>query len=160
MSYRLEVIKDELGFASAHFITYHQRCERLHGHNYQAAVEIEGELGPDGFVFDFIALKRIMRELCQELDHRVLLAAQNKHLTFTEQEGHLTVTYEDKRYVFPLDAVVMLPIANTTAELLATYLCKRLKARLREAGAAYIKRVAVSVSEGPGQRGIYSEPFE
>lgn len=155
--YRLHIEKDYLGFDSAHFITYHGQCERLHGHSYQVEVEVEGTLGPDRFVFDFVELKRIMRELCKAIDHRVLLAAENQHLRFEEQGEHLQVSYDDKRYLFPRGEVVMLPIANTTAELLATYLCGQLVERLRAAGAATVALVAVAVSEGPGQSARFEQ---
>ena len=43
--YTVRVGKDHLIFASGHFISFagHQ-CEHLHGHNYRAAVEVEGPL--------------------------------------------------------------------------------------------------------------------
>ena len=41
--YRVRVTKDYLVFCSGHFITYDgTECERLHGHNYRAAVEVVG----------------------------------------------------------------------------------------------------------------------
>jgi 6-pyruvoyltetrahydropterin/6-carboxytetrahydropterin synthase len=56
--YKVRVTKDHLVFSSGHFISYEgDKCERLHGHNYRTAVEIEGELDENSYVFDFIALK-------------------------------------------------------------------------------------------------------
>ena len=80
--FRVSVTKDYLVFASAHFITFAgHRCEGLHGHNYRARVTVEGALDEESwFVFDFVELKRIMRGLCDEIDHLVLLPLQNpKH---------------------------------------------------------------------------------
>ena len=73
--FRVSVTKDYLVFASAHFITFAgHRCEGLHGHNYRARVTIEGALNQESwFVFDFVELKRIMKRLCDEIDHLVLL---------------------------------------------------------------------------------------
>lgn len=152
--YRLEVIKDELGFASAHFITMRGKCERLHGHNYRVTVEVEGELGPDGYVVDFGILKRHAREIAKSIDHRVLLAADNRQLAFSEADGHLTVGYGDKRYLFPLDEVALLPIANTTAELLASWFCAQLHRRLRDEQVDTVRALGVWVSEGPGQQAL------
>lgn len=43
--FRVSVTKDYLVFASAHFITFPgHRCEGLHGHNYRAAVTLDGQL--------------------------------------------------------------------------------------------------------------------
>ena len=152
--YTLQVWKDELGFAAAHFITMRGKCERLHGHNYRVTVEVSGSLGDDQYVVDFGVLKRFTRELVRTLDHRVLLAAENPQLQFEFSAGEVLVTYGAKRYVFPESEVIMLPIHNTTAELLATFLCEQLRQRLHEAGETTIKRVGVWVSEGPGQQAL------
>src|SRR5438477_6512776 len=94
--FRVSVTKDYLVFASAHFITYAgHRCEGLHGHNYRASVSVEGELDPESWwVFDFVALKRIMRRLCDEIDHKVLLPLENPRLQVVEQGASVTVAYD------------------------------------------------------------------
>ena len=78
--FRVSVTKDYLVFASAHFITFAgHRCEGLHGHNYRAAVTVEGALNEESwFVFDFVELKRIMKRLCDEIDHLVLLPLEER----------------------------------------------------------------------------------
>jgi len=159
-SYQLEVTKDELGFAAAHFITMRGKCERLHGHNYRVSVQVEGRLGDDGYVLDFGVLKRHAREIASSLDHRVLLAEENPLLAFSEDDGHLTVQYGAKRYVFPLDEALLLPIANTTAELLATYFCGQLIERLAPEDLATVSSVGVAVSEGPGQQALFSHQLD
>ena len=41
--YKVRVTKDSLVFSSGHFITFNgDHCERIHGHNYRVAVEVEG----------------------------------------------------------------------------------------------------------------------
>src|SRR6266851_2383631 len=58
--YKVRVTKDHLVFCSGHFISYEgDKCERLHGHNYRTAVEVEGDLDENCYVFDFIALKHL-----------------------------------------------------------------------------------------------------
>jgi 6-pyruvoyltetrahydropterin/6-carboxytetrahydropterin synthase len=55
--FKVRVTKDNFVFSSGHFISYEgDKCERLHGHNYRATVEIEGPLDENHYVFDFIAL--------------------------------------------------------------------------------------------------------
>lgn len=152
--YQLQVVKDDLGFAAAHFITMRGKCERLHGHNYRVTVEVSGTLGPDSYVVDFGMIKKFAREIARSLDHRVLLASENDQLIFTTHDEHLHVQYGAKRYVFPVDEVVMLPIRNTTAELLATYFCEQLSEQLHAAGETTIQSVGVWVSEGPGQQAL------
>ena len=84
--FRVSVTKDYLVFASAHFITFAgHRCEGLHGHNYRARVTVDGELDEETwFVFDFVMLKQIMRRLCDEIDHKVLLPLENPKLQVVE----------------------------------------------------------------------------
>ena len=41
-------------------------------------------------------------------------------------EDEVEVTFEDRRWVFPRGDCVLLPVANTTAELVARYIGKRL----------------------------------
>src|SRR5262245_34515008 len=94
--FRISVSKDYLVFASADFITYAgHRCEGLHGHNYRASVTVEGAVDEESWwVFDFVALKRIMRRLCDEIDHKVLLPLQNPRLQIAEDGTTVTVAYE------------------------------------------------------------------
>jgi hypothetical protein len=43
--FRVQVSKDYLVFASAHFITFRgHQCETLHGHNYRVGVAVEGSV--------------------------------------------------------------------------------------------------------------------
>lgn len=152
MMYRLEITKDYLGFAAAHFITFKGNCERLHGHNYQTSFEIEGELGDDGYVLDFGDLKQIAKELCDALDHRVLLATENPRIRVRSENDSIFAEYDRQRYMFPHNDVVLLPISNTTAELLASYLANQFAQRLRQHTDQRVHSVGVWVAEGPGQR--------
>jgi len=151
--YKIVVEKDYLVFACGHFITYEGSCETLHGHNYRARVELEGELDENYYVWDFVSLKRLMRKLVDEMDHRMLLPLQNPMLTLREEDGHVLVLYKDRRYVFPKKDVAFLPIPNTTAELLARYLLGRVRDELRELGGGRLKALAVEVEESFGQSG-------
>src|SRR5260370_37760023 len=75
--YKVRVTKDHLVFCSGHFISYEgDQCERLHGHNYRTAVELEGPLDVNRYVLDFIALKRRTRAITGERGHRMMLATR------------------------------------------------------------------------------------
>ena len=62
-NFRVQVSKDYLVFASAHFITFRgHQCETLHGHNYRVGVAVEGTVDSEClFVLDFSVLKQIVR---------------------------------------------------------------------------------------------------
>src|SRR6267142_6030561 len=126
--YKVRVTKDHLVFCSGHSISYEgDKCERLHGHNYRATVEIEGELDQNYYVFDFIALKHRTKAITDELDHRMMLATRNPLIAVEEGSKSVHVRYRDREWVFPRDDCVLLPIENTTAELLALYIAVRLR---------------------------------
>lgn len=156
--FRVSVTKDYLVFASAHFITFAgHRCEGLHGHNYRASVTVCGALDEESwFVFDFVVLKKIMRKLCDEIDHKVLLPLENPKIQLSEDGDSLKVAYEHKpRYVFPKSDCVLLPVPNTTVEMLAELLTTRLKAELDAMGARGLTAIEMEVEENFGQAAAY-----
>ena len=152
--FKVTVTKEDLVFAAAHFITLPgHRCETLHGHNYRAGVEVEGDLEPDGwYVLDFTVLKRVLRGLTAELDHRVLLPTDNPKLAVTATDDRVTVAFDGAvRYVFPREDCVLLPIPNTTVEMLAQYLAGRVRDELGRAGVHHVAALALEVEENFGQ---------
>jgi 6-pyruvoyltetrahydropterin/6-carboxytetrahydropterin synthase len=156
--FRVSVSKDYLVFASAHFITFAgHRCEGLHGHNYRASVTLEGELNEDAwFVFDFVELKKIMRRLCDEIDHLVLLPLQSDRVGVAQEGEIVKVAVDGKpRYVFPLRDCALLPIPNTTVEMLAQLLTDRLRAELEALNADGVAAIEMEVEENFGQSATY-----
>ena len=151
-SYSVRVSKDYLVFCAGHFISYEgDKCERLHGHNYRATVEIEGELDDNHYVFDFIALKNRTKAITDELDHHMLLPTRSRIIAIEESPRSVRVRYKDREWLFPREDCVLLPIENTTAELLARYIGQRLLDDLRRQH-QYIPRVLrVEVEESFGQ---------
>lgn len=162
-TFSVAVTKEDLVFAAAHFITLPgHRCEALHGHNYRAGATLEGALDPEGwYVFDFVALKRLMKRLTDELDHRVLLPTQNPHLTIGHTGDRLTVHLDGvERYAFPASDCVLLPIPNTTVELLAQHLAHRVRDELARGGAVHLHALELQVEENFGQSARYREVFD
>ncbi len=156
-AYRVSVAKDYLVFASAHFITFAgHRCEGLHGHNYRAHVTVEGELNQDSwFVFDFVELKRIMRRLCDEIDHLVLLPTESARIQVVEEGETVKVAVDGApRYLFPRKDCALLPIPNTTVEMLAKMLADRLRVELDAAGARGLTAIEMEIEENFGQSAV------
>jgi len=150
--YKVHVTKDHLVFCAGHFISYRgHQCERLHGHNYRAAVDMEGPLQEDYYVFDFIALKQLTKEITDELDHRMLLATRNRVISVEESGASVRVRYQDREWVFPRGDCVLLPIENTTAELIARYIAGRLLDSLRTRESFVPEVLRIEVEEAPGQ---------
>jgi 6-pyruvoyltetrahydropterin/6-carboxytetrahydropterin synthase len=154
--YRVRVTKDYLVFSAGHFITYNGReCERLHGHNYRTAVEVEGPLDENFYVFDFIALLNHTRAIVGELDHHMLLATRNPLIRVQETERNVQVRFEDREWSFPRADCVLLPLENTTAELLAKWIAGRLASVLREGHRFVPEVLRVEVEENIGQWAVY-----
>jgi len=148
--FSVTVAKDYLVFASAHFITFAgHRCEGLHGHNYRTRVTLEGALVDETwFVFDFVELKHLMRELPLE----------NPKIQVVEEGDAVTVAYEGKpRYRFPRSDCALLPVPNTTVEMLAELLAARLRAKLEAMGARGLTAIEMEVEENFGQSAVYRE---
>jgi len=156
--YRVSVTKDYLVFSSAHFITFAgHRCEGLHGHNYRVRVTIEGALNTEAwFVFDFVELKRIMKRLCDEIDHLVLLPLKSDRVAVVQDGETVSVSVDGKpRYVFPRRDCALLPIPNTTVEMLAQMLTERLQGELEKLGAKGLTAIEMEVEENFGQSAVY-----
>jgi 6-pyruvoyltetrahydropterin/6-carboxytetrahydropterin synthase len=85
-------------------------------------------------VVDFLLLRDKLRSIIAELDHYVLLPTKHPQLNVAEQGNQVVATLGDLRWAFPRRDCHMLPVANTTAELLAAYIGGRLAAALAEAG--------------------------
>jgi 6-pyruvoyltetrahydropterin/6-carboxytetrahydropterin synthase len=153
--YHVRVTKDSFIFSCGHFITYNRdQGERLHGHNYRVAVEVGGPLDENHYVFDFIALRDRTAAISAELDHHMLLATKNPLLPVDANDHRVRVTFRDKEWVFPREDCILLPIENTTAELLAKWIAQRLIADLRARGFAP-EVVRVEVEENVGQAAVY-----
>jgi len=150
--FKVRVTKDYLVFCAGHFITYDgDHCERLHGHNYRTAVEVEDDLDQNHYVIDFIALKDLTRAITDELDHRMLLPTRSPQIQVNEEGPNIRVTYRDRYWSFPRDECALVPIANTTAELLADYIAGRIRSALTARRWRLPRVLRVEVEESFGQ---------
>jgi len=68
------LVTKEFIFDSAHFLpNYYGKCESMHGHTYRLRVTVDGKVGENGLVIDFVILKKIVKEkIIEKLDHRVI----------------------------------------------------------------------------------------
>ena len=154
--FKVRVTKDHLVFCSGHFISYEgDKCERLHGHNYRTAVEVEGDLDENRYVFDFIALKHLTKAITDELDHRMLLPTRSSLIAVEAGPKSVHVRYQDREWSFPRDDCVLLPIENTTTESLARYIGGRLLEELRQQHRYEPRILRVEVEENIGQSATY-----
>ena len=124
-----------------------------HGHNYAVSVSLEGSLTEDRYVYDFVELKKMTKSLCDRLDHRFLLPEKSACLQTSEENGEVEIRFGERRYVFPQQDVLKLPLDNITAERLAQYLANELASLL--AANENIDHIEVGVEEAPGQTAYF-----
>ncbi|MCE9546258.1 MAG: 6-pyruvoyl tetrahydropterin synthase family protein, partial [Planctomycetia bacterium] len=153
--YSVRLEKEYLVFSAAHFITFNgDICERLHGHNYRVAAEVAGPLDENHYVVDFIFLRDTLKHLIDALDHHMLLPTGHPLINVVPSDDSVEVTFRDRRWVFPRGDCVLLPVPNTTAELIAHYLAEQLRDALAARSGMQPERVQVGVDECFGQWGV------
>lgn len=146
--YHVRISKDYLVFSAGHFITYAgDICERLHGHNYRVTAEVHGPLDKNHYVVDFIALRDTLQAIVAELDHRMLLPTQHPLIRVTAGDREVEATFRDRRWVFPRGDCVLLPVPNTTSELLARYIAERLATEAAMSSASPPEIIRVEIDE-------------
>ena len=153
--FRVQLEKQSMVFSAAHFITFNGNiCESLHGHNYGVRCEVVGPLDENGYVCDFIALRDALASIVASLDHKVLLPTQHSQITVEDNGQEVTARFEQKRWIFPTEDCMLLPVANTTAELLAGYIADCLKAAAEGKFGDQLTGLVVGVDENRGQWGV------
>ena len=167
--FHLCVAKQTFKFNAAHFVTFKGFRERLHGHNYSVATRLlaSSRIGPDGYVIDFGDIKKIVKDVCKELNEYMLIPSLSDVMDVGVEvndngDEQVTLLCEDgARFVFPRTDCVMLPIVHSTAEELAVYVSGQIlnKADLQFFRERQIHTLEVTVSEAPGQDAVFSLPI-
>ena len=160
-TFSIEVAKDYFNFASAHFLIFaNGQREPLHGHNYQVSVKLEGDLDRAGVVLDFITFKPMVKRICDSLDHRTLIQTKSPILQVSRRVQEIEVCYRQQKIILPKRDVLLLPLANTSTELLAEHVANRIRRGVRQNfRGAKIRFMEVGVEEARGQRGYFRGEF-
>lgn len=155
--YSIKVYKQYFNFASSHFLIFDDGSrEPLHGHNYRVLVKGEAPSLKSDVVFDFLDIKPIVREVCDSLDHKLLLPKDNSQLKIFETDKNYRITTPDEsEFSFPKTDVLLLPIMNTSAERLAIYINQKVRELTKEKFNFVFSSFEIEVEETPGQSAIY-----
>ncbi len=152
--HRVVVAREQYKFSCAHMTVFPDGTkERLHGHNYQLGAVLELSDVSFAQMIPFAAIKDALAAICKQFRERVLLAEANPLCEIVKDDAdELEVRVCGKRYVFPREDVLLLPIDNVSAEALAAYLAERLVGDLAPSlPPGVVDAVEVSVHESPGQ---------
>ena len=159
-TFRVDVTKEQFVFSAAHFITFAgDICERLHGHNYGVRASVGGPLDENRYVVDFIALRDAVLRETQALDHHVILPRNHAEIRVTSDDRETTATFRDRRWVFPNEDCVILPVTNTTAEEIAAVIAQRVMESTRDPFGDALDWIEVAVDENHGQWGVCRLPW-
>ena len=142
-------------YSACHFIPRHEKCSRLHGHSYIVRLRLEGDIGADGMLMDFVVLKKELKAIIEELDHKTLLPTLSEDVKVTADEESVEAVSCGKRYVFPRMDVTLLEIPTTTAEEMAKMMTLRMVSDLDFP--PNIRSVSVGLDEERGQTAWYTE---
>jgi 6-pyruvoyltetrahydropterin/6-carboxytetrahydropterin synthase len=130
--------------------------EPLHGHNYRVQVKGEAPKLEGDMVFDFLDIKPIVREVCDSLDHKLLIPKDNKNLKiYTEKKNYIIETPDESYFSIPISDVLLLPILNTSAERIAVYISDEIRKKVSEKFGFEFTSLEVEVEETPGQSAVY-----
>ncbi|MES9971994.1 MAG: 6-carboxytetrahydropterin synthase [Candidatus Thiodiazotropha sp.] len=154
-TFAVDVQPGELHFNSAHFITFNNSCENLHGHNFHVRIQAYGDNNDDAFVIDFVHLNRLAAEVCLSLHDKILLPGTSSEVTIVEGDSQMEVSSYDKTFSLPAVNCLILPVPNTTAEMLAWHIMECLVPKLAASSSlTHVETLEVAVEEADRQWGI------
>ncbi len=158
MSWGIHIEHGGLSFSAAHFISLEGEIEPLHGHNYGVSVHIESNaLTSQSYVLDFGVVKRELRAVIAQFDHRFLLPLHNPFMQVSEEKGSWRMVLPNgEQFLFPASSVTALNIDNATAERLAELLALQLRERLQRYGNTALLTMKVGIAETETQTAFYT----
>lgn len=156
-AFSIRVYKQYFNFASSHFMLFKDGTrEPLHGHNYRVQLKGNALNLNDDMVFDFLNIKPIVREVCDSLDHKLLIPQNNPHLSIEQNDkNYLLRSIDESYFSIPKTDVIILPIENTSAERIAAYLACQIRDKVLERFQFEFRELEVEVEETPGQSAVF-----
>lgn len=138
-------------FSAAHFLIFGpNHCEPIHGHDYRIDVVLRGPLSGPGWVADFHLVEDRVKKVIAPLEHRLLLPTLSRWLRVEYPRPECVgVTLGQKAWQFSRQDCCLLPLENTSAELLAAYLGRQMRESLPAEVLSGLQRLSVEVYETP-----------
>jgi 6-pyruvoyltetrahydropterin/6-carboxytetrahydropterin synthase len=155
--FSIKVYKQYFNFAASHFMIFEDGSrESLHGHNYRVMVKGETPDLQKDMVFDFLDIKPIVREVCDTLDHKLIIPREHPKVRLdTVEKNTIIHTPDGSHFSVPTTDVLLLPISNTSAERIAMYLCEEIRRLVAARFGFRFASLEIEVEETPGQSAVY-----
>jgi 6-pyruvoyltetrahydropterin/6-carboxytetrahydropterin synthase len=143
--------KSHITFSACHMLLRHDKCSRLHGHTYAIHLRLKGLPDRDMLLIDFHLLKKALRDLADEMDHRALIPGANEDVRITDDPMGMNIEIDmsGKVYSIPREDTRILPLRATTVEELSKHFLEILLSRLDLP--PVIDEISLGVDEGQGQ---------
>ena len=141
--------EEKIRFSSAHIIPEYEKCGRLHGHTYAVHTKLFGEPDNKGIILDFSIIKNNLKEIIKKLNHKILIPKNSKYAKIKINEKNISMETLGKKYIFPKEDCILLPIDSTSAEKLSFYILEKFSKKIREYD--NIIKIELGVDEGYGQ---------
>jgi 6-pyruvoyl-tetrahydropterin synthase len=102
----------------------------------------------------------MVKRICDALDHRTLIQTESPNIQVSRRAKEVEVRYRRQKIILPKQDVILLPLANTSTELLAEHIANQIRRQVREKfPGAKLRGIEVGVDEARGQRGIFRGEF-
>jgi 6-pyruvoyltetrahydropterin/6-carboxytetrahydropterin synthase len=151
--HRIHIARTQYKFSCAHMTVFPDGTkERLHGHNYFIAATLE--LADIRFekLIPFQLVKDELGKLCQEWKEHTMVPALNPFFEkLREDDEEYEFKLCGKRYLLPLEDVLVLPIDNIAVEPLALHFANTFLERIRSHVGEVLIGLEIQISEVPGQ---------
>ena len=150
---RIELSKEAINFSAAHFTIFSStEREDLHGHNFQVIGEVLAPVDQNGLVFDYVVLKKALKQLCDDLDEKTILPEKSPYLSIEKDAQYVSGIFDKQKLMFLHRDVITLPISNVSVEELSHYFLTRLM-EIPEIKNKDIREIVIKISSSPGQAG-------
>jgi len=115
------IVSVQAHYDSAHFLrNYKGKCERMHGHRYVVEVALAAnELNESGIAYDFVDVKKNLRDLAERLDHENLNELEPFTTVEPSAENQARYFYDEMRRLLPQEmrnAVVYVRVWETPTQ--------------------------------------------
>jgi 6-pyruvoyl-tetrahydropterin synthase len=102
----------------------------------------------------------LVKQICDALDHRTLIQNGSPIIKVNRRGKEIEVRYKTQRLLLPRQDVILLPLVNTSTELLAEHVANQIRREVRKNFPhTRIRSMEVGVEEARGQRGIFRHEF-
>ena len=115
-------------FNSAHFITFDDFREKLHGHNYKVSLIASSK--NINFIKDKNKLVFELEKICKSIHGKLILPLNNTSLTINTNNVlncyEVNCVYDNSKFSIPIDDCVLVDINQVSSESFSEYICKKI----------------------------------